>query len=218
MKYGQLRLRLEEFRDKLIEHRELFARSVNDIIPTHPIRNGRQLETQERELHRLLAVVDPYLTELSPGRIRVHRASGNSWDIYREAVGNQIAIIKGPSLNDSILQLEEIIAVTESHGDDQEIALPAKKTEQQGAGSPAARSGHSISISGGQVNFGDKGTININVTVSDVLKTAIAEIEKREHADPKELKGFRERVAAVLSHPLGKVLSQIGIGEVLKHL
>jgi hypothetical protein len=218
MTYGQLRQRLEEFRDKLIEHRELFAHSVNDIIPTHPIRNGRQLEAQERELHRLLAVVDPYLSEMSPGRIKVHRASGNSWDIYREAVGNQIAIVKGPSLNDSILQLEEIIAVTETHGDVEEIALPRKKPEEQGAKSSAAHSGHSISISGGQVNFGDKGTININVTVSDVLKTAIAQIERRERPDPKELKSFRERLGAVLNHPLGKILSQIGVGEVLKHL
>jgi hypothetical protein len=211
MNYGELAQRLQDFRDTLIEHRELWAKSLDDIIPDEPVRNGAALERQQRVLARQIAILDPYLALLSPGRMMEHRLSGNRWDIFRAATGTATAIIKGDSLSNSILQLEGMIAIAQTHAVNDAVQIPDR--EERGKPKPS----HSIHVSGGNVNIGDLGTINVNVSVADFLKTAIAEIEGTSK-NSEQVQTLREKLKALLDHPLGRLLAKIGVGEVLKHL
>jgi hypothetical protein len=57
----------------------------------------------------------------------------------------------------------------------------------------------------------------LNVGVADFLKTAIAEIEGTSK-NSEQVQTLREKLKALLDHPLGRLLAKIGVGEVLKHL
>jgi len=212
MNYGELALRLQDFRDALIEHRGLWVKSLDDIIPDEPIRNGAALERQQRALARQIAILDPYLSLLSPGRTMERPLTGNRWDIFRAAIGTDTAIIKGDSLNNSILQLEEMITIAQTHAESDVVRIPDREERKN------AKSSHLINVSGGNVNIGDHGTINVNISVADFLKSAIAEIERTTSKDSAQVQTLRERLKAQLDHPLGKLLAKIAVGEVLKHV
>jgi hypothetical protein len=217
--YGELTGRLEQFLDKLIEHRKLWVKSLDDYIPDEPIRNGPALEKQQRELSRDLAILNPYLTLLSAGRTRIHRATGAYWDIFQSAVGHETATIKGDSINDSILQLEGAIAVAQTHATDELVRLPVREEAPASQSTRASdvKLGDTFQISGGNVNIGAHGTINVSISIADLLQTVIAGIEKDSN-DPVKARSLREKLKDLLDHPLGRLLSQITVGEFLKRV
>ncbi len=132
---------------------------------------------------------------LSAGRIKLHRMSGNYWDIFQEAVGTNTAIIKGDSINDSILQLEGMIAVTET--EDPNTIVEVDLHSDSSAERDARRA-------------------TMGISVADLLSAAVGEIAKKS-TEPAQVHTLRDRLRAILEHPLGRLLGQIAVGEVLKH-
>ena len=126
MRARELIERLRRFVEDLQKHRELYAKSLNRHIPDYPIRNQQELRIQQKELNKQLYVLDPYINIFTKGRIMHHPATGIEWDVYRSAVGNDTAQIKGHSLSNAILELEGIIAVLDEGPGKQEIRLDSE--------------------------------------------------------------------------------------------
>lgn len=161
-----------------------------------------------------LYVLEPYLNRLAKQRIRVHPATGTSWDIFKTAVGNDAAIIKGGSLNDAILELAGVIAFVESKPADQEV--PATEAAKNTWPQPGTLSGGDINISGGNVTIGG-GTINVNnINLADFIRESLGVIDEKA-ASPEQASKLKGMLSRVLDSPLGKLLSQVAVGEVLKH-
>lgn len=123
MKTKILLEKIREFRDLLKEHDDLWGKSLDKTIPDYPIKNNDKLEEQQIKLARLFYPIDRYLTQFSMGRLMQHPATGIAWDMYRTAIGDEVAQAKGPSLGKSILELEGIIAILEQEDPEKEIVI-----------------------------------------------------------------------------------------------
>lgn len=121
MKVKILLRKIKKFKDLLQEHHDLWAKSLDDIIPDHPIRNIDRLEGQQILLSKLFYQIDEYLTRFSKGRLMHHPATGIKWDVYRSSIGNDVSQIKGPSLRNALLELEGIISILEEKNPEEEI-------------------------------------------------------------------------------------------------
>lgn len=119
MESKQLAQKLQEFKRLLQEHRELYGISLDEYLPDQPVRNHERLQEQQKELSKLFYVLDGTLTKYSRGRVMTYPATGARWDIYRAAIGNDIALVKGPPLDNAVLELEGIIAIIEEGGQEQ---------------------------------------------------------------------------------------------------
>jgi predicted nucleotide-binding protein len=113
--------KIKKFRDLLQAHSGLWGNSLGDVIPDYPIRNIDKLNEQQKQLFRLYYQIDEYLTKFSKGRLMRHPATGIRWDAYRSSIGNDVAQIKGPSLDNVLLELEGIIAILEQEDPGKEI-------------------------------------------------------------------------------------------------
>jgi uncharacterized protein (TIGR02391 family) len=99
MSVGELLAALEEFRGKLIEHRELWGRSLSQPIPTFPVENVKELQAQSDWLTRRLGALRPYIERFDSTWLMHHPATGARWDALDAAAGlNEVSQIKGPSL------------------------------------------------------------------------------------------------------------------------
>jgi predicted nucleotide-binding protein len=127
MKAGDLVAKLNELKALLKEHQGLWRQSLDTTMPRYPRQNVKTLGEQQAALSRLVYVLDPYITRYSRGRIMRHPATGVSWDIYRSAIGNDTALIKGPSLQNAILELEGITAIVEQEQPAAELNEPVIK-------------------------------------------------------------------------------------------
>jgi hypothetical protein len=204
---------MKKFRDGLVAHRDLYSKSLGSPIPTYPIRNGEKLNQQEIALTKQLYVLEPQLQRLAHQRIRSHPATQTRWDIFKVAVGNDAAIIKGPSLNDAILELEGVIAVIENEPSDG--VVPSKVA----AAAPSAHSATTgdVNISGGNVTIGG-GTIHVNqINLADLIRASMPVIDEKADS-PKQASKLKDLLSHAIDSPLGKLLTQIGVGEILKHL
>jgi hypothetical protein len=214
MKYRELEDQLRKFRDGLTEHRDLYSKSLDASIPDYPIRNGEKLNKQEVALTRQLYLLEPFLQRLAKQRIRLHRATGMSWDIFKVAVGNDAAIIKGSSLNDAIRELEGVLAVVENEPGDAEI--PTAKAEVP-APVPRSTTTGDIHISGGNVTIAG-GTINVNeINLADFIRASIPLVDEKA-GSPEQASKVKNLLSRMIDGPLGRVLTQIVVGEVLKHV
>lgn len=121
MKAKILLEKTKEFKVLLKEHRELYAKSLNQTIPDYPVRNREKLQEQQIKLFRIYYQIDQYLTKFSKGRIMRHPATGIQWDAYRSSIGSDVAQIKGPSLDNVVLEPEGVIAILEGEDPEKEI-------------------------------------------------------------------------------------------------
>ncbi|MGA2316537.1 MAG: TIR domain-containing protein [Thermodesulfobacteriota bacterium] len=121
MKVKVLIEKITEFRNLLKEHSELWRKSLDHPIPDYPVRSTDKLKEQQIQLFRIYYQIDEYLTKFSKGRLMRHPMTGIEWDVYRSSIGNDVAQIKGPSLNNSLLELEGIIAILEGEDPEKEI-------------------------------------------------------------------------------------------------
>ncbi|MEM3473712.1 MAG: nucleotide-binding protein [Nitrososphaeria archaeon] len=126
MKNKELIKLIELFKDLLEKHRELWKNSLSPTIPDYPERNIDELENQQKELYKLFYQIDGYLYRYSRGRIMYHPATGSKWDIYRSAIGDDVAQIKGRSLREAILDLEGILAVLKTKDPEEETETIAE--------------------------------------------------------------------------------------------
>lgn len=123
MKIKDLLQKVKEFKDLLSEHRELFGKSLDDVIPSFPVKNFSKLEEQQKQLFKLFYPIDEYLTQFSKGRKMYHPLTGITWEVYTSAIGNNVAQIKGPSLDTAALDLEGIISLLGARNQEEEIIL-----------------------------------------------------------------------------------------------
>jgi uncharacterized protein (TIGR02391 family) len=109
MRVSELLAALDEFRGKLIEHRELWGKSLNDMIPDFPVRNQKALEEQSHWLTRRLGALRPYIERFDSEWLMNHPATGVRWDALDAATGlTSVSQIKGHSLRSTIEKLNTI--------------------------------------------------------------------------------------------------------------
>jgi hypothetical protein len=115
MRVSELLVALEEFRSKLIEHRQLWGQSLDSPMPSFPVRNVRELEAQSEWLTRRLGALRPYIERFDSTWIMNHPATGTVWDALDAATGLMaVSQIKGPSLGNVVQKLNTIAGRLES--------------------------------------------------------------------------------------------------------
>jgi hypothetical protein len=134
MTAGELLKEIESFRLALIKHRELFGQSLDEHFPDYPKSNERELEEQSRELLRTVGRLRPFLESLHASWVMVHPMTGVTWDALEAAAGtNQIAQIKGESLDGVIGVLDQIAGRLEGMDPTDTIRVP-KSVEEKSNG------------------------------------------------------------------------------------
>lgn len=129
---------LDEFRTKLIEHKDLWVRSLSQPIPGYPVRNREELEAQTHWLTRRLGALRSYILRFDNEWVMTHPATGVRWDALDASVSlNQVAQAKGPSLLSTIEKLNAIAGTLETL--DQDDVIPADQTRPLRSGLPADR-------------------------------------------------------------------------------
>lgn len=131
MKARILLEKVKQFRDWLQAHCNLWSQSLDDVFPDDPVRNTDKLKEQQVQLFRLFYRIDEYLTKFSMGRSMHHPATGVQWDMYRAAIGNDGAVIKKPSLDNALLELEGIIAILEGEDPEKDITTGFISSEEK---------------------------------------------------------------------------------------
>ncbi|MGC0326258.1 uncharacterized protein (TIGR02391 family) [Bradyrhizobium sp. USDA 326] len=107
MRVSELLAALDDFRIKLVEHRELWGESLGSPIPDYPVRNRDALEAQSQWLTRRLGALRPYIERFDSAWI-MSRA-GVQWDALDAAAGlTAVAPMKGPSLGAVVEKLNTI--------------------------------------------------------------------------------------------------------------
>jgi uncharacterized protein (TIGR02391 family) len=136
MKVAELLKSLDEFRTKLIKHRELWGKSLSQPVPSYPVRNVDELEKQSQWLTRRLGALRPYIERFDGQWIMQHPATGVTWDALDEAVGlSAVSQIKGPSLRSAAEKLNVIAGRLEAL--DQDDIVPADPAVPLKSGLPA---------------------------------------------------------------------------------
>ena len=106
MRVADLLIAVDEFRQKLIQHRELWAQSISQPMPAYPVRNREELEAQSHWLTRRLGALRAFIERFDNQWIMVHPATGVRWDVLDAATSlNQVAQTKGPSIRGAIEKL-----------------------------------------------------------------------------------------------------------------
>lgn len=123
MKAQELLARVTAFRDALREHFTLWRQSLSDTFPDRPVRNREKLQLQQQALFRQFYVLDPFLARYAKARFMYQPATGLRWDIYREAISNGTASVKGDASEMALMELEGIIALLE--GEEPQSEIPA---------------------------------------------------------------------------------------------
>lgn len=122
MRVSALLSALDEFRQKLIEHRDLWGQSLKQAIPGYADRNQEKLESQSDWLTRKLGALRPYIERFDSKWSMSHPATGVTWDALEASSSlNQIAPIKGPSIQRTIEKLNTIAGKVETLDQEDEI-------------------------------------------------------------------------------------------------
>src|SRR6266850_5347070 len=109
MKAGELVRRFESFLAKLHEHQKLWSESTSDSWTADGIvRNQDAVFAQQRELTRMLAVLNPYINQFALGRLI--GGYGQTWDIFASLITDDHPIRKSRSLQEAIQQVDGILA------------------------------------------------------------------------------------------------------------
>lgn len=127
MRVSELLAALDEFQTKLIEHRELWGKSLNSPIPDFPVRNQKELEAQSHWLTRRLGALRPYIERFDSSWVMNHPATGVQWDALDAATGlTAVAQAKGPSLRSVTEKLNSIAGRLETF--DPTDSVPADRS------------------------------------------------------------------------------------------
>jgi len=138
MRVSELLAAFDEFRDKIIEHQRLWSSSVDSDVSQYPFRNGDQLQTQSHWLTRRLGALRSYIERFDNEWIMRHPSTGVTWDALDATVGlQQIALVKGPSLQSTVEKLNTIAGKLETL--DQDDIVPADPSVPLRSGLPPDR-------------------------------------------------------------------------------
>jgi hypothetical protein len=103
----------------LEEHRTLWGQSLSASGST-VARNHAQLEQQHRELHKMLAVLNPFISRYALSRTA--GAYGQPFDIFLTAVSDDIPLRKGRSMREALPLIDGIVALLEVEKPDVDIS------------------------------------------------------------------------------------------------
>lgn len=122
MTFAELLTRFRDFQKALIEHRELWGRSLSTGgIEPGVYKNHAELEAQRRRLAGMLAVLNPYITRYAMGRTSA--VYGQPYDIFLTAVLNDpVAFRKSYAFNEAIPLLDGVIAKLELQPPDERVS------------------------------------------------------------------------------------------------
>jgi uncharacterized protein (TIGR02391 family) len=135
MRVSELLTALDDFRQKLIEHRDLWGKSLSQPIPDYPVRNQKELEAQSHLLTRRLGALRSYIERFDNEWLMIHPATGVHWDSLDASVSlNQVAQAKGPSIRSTIEKLNTIAGKLETL--DQADDIPADRNAPLKSGLP----------------------------------------------------------------------------------
>lgn len=113
---------IDEFRHKLVEHRDLWGKSLSQPMPSYPVRNQQPLETQSHWLTRRLGALRSYIERFDDQWLMVHPATGVRWDVLDAATSlNQVSQIKGPSIRGAVEKLNVIAGKLETLDQDDDV-------------------------------------------------------------------------------------------------
>lgn len=122
MRVADLLAAIDEFRQKLNEHRELWGRSLSQPIPDYPVRNHSELEEQSHWLTRRLGALRGFIERFDDQWLMIHPATGVRWDVLDAATSlNQVAQAKGPSIRSAIDKLNVIAGKLETLDQDDDV-------------------------------------------------------------------------------------------------
>lgn len=107
--------KLKTFYSLLKEYRDVYGKSLDDIIPDYPIKNHSLLEEKEEKLASLLAILNPVISKYSSGREMASPYFSGTADIYGNAIANNIAIWKGKFIHAALQDLIMIIALLDNN-------------------------------------------------------------------------------------------------------
>lgn len=112
MKAKELAERFRAFSVKLEEHRALWKQSLSDSwMADGIVRNHDSIFEQQRELHKMLAVLNSYINQFA--LTRTIGGYGQAWDIFGSSATDDHPTRKSRSLQEAIQQVDGIIARVE---------------------------------------------------------------------------------------------------------
>lgn len=121
MKVRDFKNQLEEFRTELNSHSDLWLVSLDQPLPDYPVRNIPQLKEQMSALARKLGRLRPFIDRFASATVMQLPATGQQWDIFDSAVGNDLCLRKGPSLEGAIQQIDQILGQLDGMNQDRDI-------------------------------------------------------------------------------------------------
>lgn len=125
LKVRELTSRVQQFHDDLETHFRLWCQSLQQPIPDYPVRNIETLREQTNSLARQLGTLLPYIERFTSSKTMT--VMGQRWDAYDSAVGNDVSVRKGPSIEAVLPQLQQMLGRLELMNPDEEILLESAK-------------------------------------------------------------------------------------------
>lgn len=133
MRVKELLKEIEEFRQKLSEHGELWGDSLDSTIPDYPLRNVEVLKEQSQWLARKLVALRPYFERFFSNWIMRHPSTGVTWDALEAATGlDSVAQIKGPSIRTVLQRIDQILGELDTYDPADEIPRESSKPIKPG--------------------------------------------------------------------------------------
>lgn len=133
MKVKDLTREVEEFRAALVEHRDLYARSVDIEVADYPVENEKKLRAQSEQLSRMLGRLRPYLQRFRVPRLARHPMTGLTVDVLDVAVGMGHDVqTKGEVLDHAIDSVNQVIGNLQRFGPDDEVPDDPKSPVKSG--------------------------------------------------------------------------------------
>ncbi len=165
MRVKELKVRFEDFRQELQEHFGLWRTSLDQPLPDYPVRNIAELTRQTDSLARKLGTLRSYIRRFVGSTILHLPATGTQWDAYDSAVSNDVCQRKGPSIENVLPQLQQILGRLDALNDEDEV--PEDPLQPIRSAAPVDHGTHHARIAQ-QAAGNDVG-----------LRTAYAKLEKR---------------------------------------
>jgi len=131
LKVRELALKVQKFHDDLAAHFDLWQRSLEQPLPSYPVRNIENLRDQMNSLARQLGTLRSYIETLT--QTTMMAAAGQTWDAYDSAVSNDVAIRKGSSIEAILPQLQQMLGKLDSLNPDSDCSedfSPQRKSPQ----------------------------------------------------------------------------------------
>lgn len=129
MKVSELSAKVESFRQGMHRYFQLWNRSFDEFDDHDPAYNREELERQRGQLARQLGALRPYMDAI--GLYSVVQWWGQSFDVYRCAVSNDLPQRKAKSIEFILPELEQALGRLEGLNPNSEAEMHKENTPPQ---------------------------------------------------------------------------------------